>query len=301
MLIFKSLLQFKYYLDIILTSRGNIMDKVTSFFRQFNQYKNKRLSLEDRFVNKENKKMSKESRYYELINKDNMSLLDLLKAECLSPLSMPFTLENNMLSTIDRFTDESISNEEIDGWINYTLENNKMDLLSVTYSDRNKINFNLFNKTITVEKLTSKYPKIAKFFPEILKLDTRKGKCHFASMVLAKGLEDSAKVVTGSVYTTTPSFRFLHSWVEEEIDEKTYCYDYTLNTSMLKEDYYRLLHAKVFEKISWQQIEQDEKSLIKLVATNPIYSKLYLTSRDEALKVADTLPEIDTSLLQLIP
>jgi hypothetical protein len=278
------------------------MNKVTSFFRQFNQYKNKHLSLEDRFVNKENKRMSKESHFYELINKENMSFLDFLKAVCLSPLSNPFTLENNMLSTIDRFTDESISNEEIDGWINYTLENNKMDLLSITYSDRNKINFILFNKTISAEKLSSKYPKIAKFFPEIQKLDTRKGKCHFASIVLAKGLEDSAKVVTGSVYTTTPSFRFLHSWVEEEIDDKTYCYDYTFNISMLKEDYYRLLHAKVFEKISWQQIEQDEKSIIKLVATNPIiYSKLYLTSRDEALKVADTLPEIDTSNLQLIP
>ena len=68
-----------------------------------------------------------------------------------------------------------------------------------------------------------------------------------------------------------------------------YCYDFTLNIALKKDDYYRLFHTKVFEKISHQQLMDDRELFLKLLAKNSIYSKLYLSSREEALNIAKTL------------
>ena len=119
------------------------------------------------------------------------------------------------------------------------------------------------------------------------------GKCHSMAMAIAQGLEETASVVTGSFYTVTPKARFLHSWVEEEIDNETYCYDFTFNIALKKEDYYKLFHVIPYEKISAKQLKEDRYTLAKLIAKDETYAKLYLSSRDEAIEIAKTLPDID--------
>lgn len=264
----------------------------------FTRYKNPYVSMERRFVLPERTSRKREN----AINKayESPTFLNILKYINAVGLRKVKYLENNITGLLDRFTDDKISLDEIKKLEADILARNKKTLKSISYEDRDKMTITLHNgRVIEAERLSHKYPKIAEYYPGILTIDTRKGRCHYMSMAIASGLSDEAVMATGTMYTTTPRAKYLHTWVEEEDNGETYCYDFTYNLSLKKEDYYYLFHTLPYEKITAKQYDEDLYQIMKLLDADPIHTKLYMSSRTEALKKASTLPDKDYSKYHL--
>ena len=119
--------------------------------------------------------------------------------------------------------------------------------------------------------------------------DKRIRKCHELSIDLAKMLtkyfKQSCNVVTGNPRYYVNQQKYLHSWVEIEVDGKTYIIDSTMNTVLEKEAYYMLRHVnenEILSSITGENIIKDEWLYGELL--NDFDHKTYLTSRDEIIK-----------------
>lgn len=258
----------------------------------FKRYRNPFLPLRVRFLYPD----KKSNKIQNIIQdrQENNSFINLLRYINATRFSKIAYLENNIVGLLDRFTDDNISDEEVDEVKNKIIRD-FYEITDIFYSDRNTINIHLKDRSIIVNRMSFIYPKIAEYHPDILTTDTRVGKCHLMAMTIARGLSEEAVIATGSMFTVTPRAKYLHSWIEEEINNETYCHDFTANISLKKEDYYNLFHIEPYEKITAKQFKEDQPSLLKLVVKNPIYTKLYLSSRDEAINIASKLPDIDLS------
>ena len=267
--------------------------KLKNIKRIFVRYRNPYQSLERRFRTCELKGKSLEN---DIISAgENPTLINILKYIRASGFRKLNMLDNNLLGLLDRFSDVEISEQELNECIEKLRKNFPQDIIDVSCDNRDKLKIQLKDRVIDAETLTHRYPKIAEYYPSALTLESRKGKCHQMSLAISQGLGDDCNVVTGSYYTVTPRARFLHSWVEEEIDNETYCYDFTYNIALKQKDYYKLFHVIPYEKISPAQFREDRELLARLVGKSELYSKLYLSSREEALDIAKNLPKIDST------
>ena len=259
----------------------------------FIRYKNPYLKPYDRFVKPEDKSRKRE----EIVNAfyANPTFAAYLKYLNATKLTRLPYLENNISGLLDRFTDDEVSDEEIAELQASIEKRNAKKIVSITTEGRDKMTITLKDRVIEAERLSHKYPLIAQYHPDILTLKGRKGKCHIMGMTIASGLGDDVVMATGTMYTTIPTAKYLHTWVEEVDHGEEYCYDFTYNLALKKQDYYYLFHAVPYEKITAKQLDEDKYKVMKLLDHEPIYTKLYMSSRAEAMKIADTLPDKDYS------
>ena len=255
----------------------------------FVRYKNPYLSLNKRLIQPDNISAKREKAIYGVY--ENTTFTNVLKYMQARGLAKIVYLDNNLTGILDRFTDDSVSDTELNTVIAGVKKRHHKEIKDITMTGRDHIVISLKDKDIEAARLSNMYPKIAEYYPSVLTMEQRKGKCHAMSIAIASGLGDSAIIATGSMYHLTPRAKFLHSWVEETIDGVEYCHDFTYNLSIRKQDYYNLFHIKPYEKIPASQYKLDVKDVAKLVDKDLAYAKLYLSSRDEALGIAKTLPE----------
>lgn len=132
---------------------------------------------------------------------------------------------------------------------------------------------------IRVDKLTDILLSLKKD-PKI-QADDRLGHCHEMSKAISMELGDIENyVVTGYVYSYSDVSKYLHSWVELELNGESVVFDYTLNAMVNKDGYYRLQHVRELNRISNEQIREDSKKLKHL---GNIDLKEYLVFRDEIM------------------
>ena len=260
----------------------------------FTRYKNPYLSLDSRFLKPDNKSAKREEDIYAAF--DNTTMKNVLKYLRAKGLAKIVYLDNNITGIIDRFTDDSVTDDELNKVILGVKERHSKAIVDIVMQDRDTITIKLKDRDIEASRLTHTYPKVAEYYPAVLTMESRKGNCHAMSIAIASGLDDDTIIATGSMYHLTPRAKFLHSWVEETRDGVEYCHDYTYNLSIKKQDYYSLFHIKPYEKIPAKQYRQDVPYVARLIDKDITYAKMYLSSREEALKLAKTLPEVDYDL-----
>ena len=255
----------------------------------FTRYKNPYLSLHNRLIKPDDISARREKDIYTAY--ENTTLKNILRYMHAKGLSRLVYLDNNLTGIMDRFTDDNVSDTELNTVIAGVRKRHSKEIKDITMDGRDTMTISLKDRDIVATRLSYVYPKIAEYYPSVLTMESRKGKCHAMSIAIASGLGDETKISTGSMYHLTPRAKFLHSWVEETIDDTEYCHDFTYNLSLKKQDYYDLFHIKPYEKISASQYKKDVKDVAKLVDQNLAYAKLYLSSREEAISIAKTLPD----------
>lgn len=130
------------------------------------------------------------------------------------------------------------------------------------------------------------------FCRSIESVKNRQSNCHDFSMTAAElfqyDFNTPNNIVTGYPKYYVPENKYLHSWMELKIKGEDYVFDFTKNTIIDKESYYRLLHIdeqEICSVISSEEITRDKRNfggLIKLLD-----SKTYLTSRHEIIRDLD--------------
>ena len=130
------------------------------------------------------------------------------------------------------------------------------------------------------------------FCKSIESMESRQSNCHDFSLRAAElfhyDFNTPNDVVTGYAKYYVPENKYLHSWMELKIKDKDYALDFTKNTIIDKDSYYRLLHIdekEIESVVSSEDITSDKRNfggLIKLLD-----AKTYLTSRNEIIRDLD--------------
>ena len=253
-----------------------------------NNYKKTDLSLYDRFWAQE-----KESeQWLNDVIKAQKEKNEVLRQTMLHELSLDGKINidlkrNSIDKLIDMFTKSAYSDEEIDKFIDNF---NKTSIFeNGRRVDREALIFDLDGKKTVVRTLTVASPDLVNYFPELL-TDERTCKCHEGSIHMARTLNiEGRKVTTGSYYLLSPMSMVLHSVAEVNIEGNDFVVDYESNTLWEKEDFYKFYNFEPFESIPWETINKDMNDLVFLANTDKDYTKLYLTSRNEAIQIAKEL------------
>lgn len=127
---------------------------------------------------------------------------------------------------------------------------------------------------------------------EIKDLYGRQSRCHEfsirAAILLQKVLNTKSNVVTGYPHYYVPENKYLHSWIQFKAKDKDYVLDFTRNTMIDKESYYRLLHIEdrdICSVISSDDIISDRQNFSNFF--DMIDPKTYLTTRHEIVRDLD--------------
>ena len=130
------------------------------------------------------------------------------------------------------------------------------------------------------------------FCQNIESVKSRQSKCHDFSMTATEifqyDFNTPNNIVTGYAKYYVPENKYLHSWMELKIKGKDYVFDFTKNTIIDKESYYRLLHIdeqEICSVISSEEIISDKRNFGGLIKV--LDSKTYLTSRHEIVRDLD--------------
>lgn len=264
------------------------MGKIKNITKAFNRYQNKFLSLEHRFYTPE----VKNKKFLEKVKKNfdrNFFEALLHPLETIEVgLAHYDQLTNYIYSFINQFTNHSeYTDEDISNFKDYLIKRFK-EIESIEYKDRDSCTINLKNgKDFYFQTLTSSFDGILDVCPDLL-TSKRDGKCHGRSIVLTHVINNDCECVTGTVYPFTTGARYLHSWVEMKDGKGAiYCLDNNLNAVIGKDDFYFLMHPRVFERISKEQVINDFDMIMyfnqKTCPETP-YVKLYCACHDEAVE-----------------
>ena len=109
-------------------------------------------------------------------------------------------------------------------------------------------------------------------------------KCHQKSLEISNRLGIPNEVVTGYVYGISDKLKWLHSWVECDIEGNEYVIDYTMNALINREGYYMIKNAEPLSRISNKNLANDKKIINKFAEVAPITNKEYLVFRDEIMR-----------------
>lgn len=248
-------------------------------------YKKTSLSLEDRFVTHENKSIEWVEKLEQAAQMDGLfGLFRFIKVKGFSKLDVFW---GDILAFIDTFTLEETTDEEITKEIAWLKKKYRFRIKDIIIAEEgNQLIFKLTGrKDFKATKLSFLIPEIKELLHDI-ENKQRHGRCHWASIRTAFVYNDIS-VVTGETWITADKAKYLHSWIEQELDGFTICADATRNVVMRKEYYYKMFHVTPLEKISSEQIRKDYPIIAPLTSLDSNYTKLYLSSREEALEIAE--------------
>lgn len=181
---------------------------------------------------------------------------------------------------------------------NYTLDESTLDfehyremilrskyIVDIEFKDNPKqIVFQTKIGTFKVSKLSDVFPIFRKYSDIVTR--ERHSRCHNDSIAVSKFIEDDNKVATGYNYTFGEGRKFLHSWVEVQIDGRPFVIDTTRNLLMPRKGFYyiRNINGPVY-KISKRTLEREECIYNKLYNDDEWFIKLYLSNRHQAKQV----------------
>ena len=139
------------------------------------------------------------------------------------------------------------------------------------------------NNSLHVLKISDTYKDVLtdKSLKELVTKD-RVGKCHYRSysLALSPAFENSF-LVTGKISTCAPTTRYLHTWIETPTtDGEWIVLDYTKNSVMSRDEYYKQFSATPYSVITHQQLKEDYKYANMLINNQIMGMKQYLLFRD---------------------
>jgi len=254
--------------------------------RIYNKYKNRTLTLKDRFITQDKNSTQFLNEFIEYLERpkyeDLLHPIQTLRCR----MTKVDAFSNNITMFINYFTaSNSCSDDKLKNFEMKILKNHD-EIESIEYTNRDKCIIHLKNgsdiKFCTISSAIDFDDQI----PDLLTLD-RRGKCHMRSLAFATKINNKCQCVTGTIWTFISKAKWLHSWLETDINGEILCIDNNLNAILSKEDYYRLHHPEVIEKINQETIENDMDIINYFnqhTNEETPYIKLYCTSHDEAIK-----------------
>ena len=122
--------------------------------------------------------------------------------------------------------------------------------VKIRYNDR-VLKVDTDDYSLTTNKITDLIPNINSLMDGVdLNNESRIGHCHIEAFDLSKNLNMPNRLVTSYIYGTTDLSKFLHSFVEVNINGKEYVIDCTINSIMNKEAFYKIHHIEKEDIIS---------------------------------------------------
>ena len=202
--------------------------------------------------------------YESLVRKSNYSKIDRI-----------FGVDRKMLAIKDYIRYFTLRDDVKEGWKHLFEDKKYLSLACEGYVEafENPEDGKLVVKTKDGEIDVWQYSDLGKnFLPKQVIDDLtsleRYGKCHGESIGYVLGSSGDVfdcKVVTSWLYGSHPWDKYLHSWVEMVSTEskEEFCFDYTLNGMLRKEDYYKIHHVDK-DKVSIKTKEELERDYDKI-------------------------------------
>ena len=182
-------------------------------------------------------------------------------------------------NAINEFTKDIPYTEIVDS-INI-LTKCKPYITNIDFSSKN-LEIDTTDKKIKVRKFTDIFPQFSNNYD--LYSDLRLGQCHSKAVELAHVLPIKHDVVTGYYCSLTNNLKYLHSWIEININEKEpVVIDYTMNAVINKSGYYQFRHIYPLCRISNNTIKKDLALLKKELFYKDLTPKEYLVFRDRIM------------------
>jgi hypothetical protein len=152
----------------------------------------------------------------------------------------------------------------------------KKDKLHITLND---------GEEVKCQTLTSIFEKLDEELPNIKSSVKRSGDCHVGSIALSINLPYVNEVVTGKLCDVAKNCRYLHSWIELELNGKLYVMDYVHNGIYPKDSYYRLYFPEVMSRVKNTDLIYDFRESDYRGSLGPgLPLKEYLLFRDDYVK-----------------
>jgi len=257
------------------------------FLKNFSRYKKKGLSLYDRFIKPEEKDTEWGKKFFEA--KESKGIVGFFQFAKYFYSSKIDVYSTDLIYLIQNFTlDKELREIDIEKQIVKLKKKWKWRLKDIEIVDEGKqLLFKpRFQKEFRATKFTAISPEVNVVSDKLETLE-RQGHCHWLSIYMAMSYVDTT-VMTGEVWTFANKIRSLHSWVEQTTEDGIQlCVDLTNNVLMRKKAYYSLFHVKPIEEITREQIIKDMEIIAPLTDLDGCYTKLYLSSREEALAIAE--------------
>lgn len=188
--------------------------------------------------------------------------------------------------TINRWTQNDLNEAEKKELIE-KLKELKDYVIDVKFEENKKFNVSevvieTIDGTIRAIQFSKFKPNVKKYIPNI-EDKTRYGNCYIFSFYISIGIPFKNYLTTGYVYGYSDKSKFLHSWVEVNLDGEDYVIDATLNAMVNKEGYYLMENAKPINKISKQTLIDDLDNY-KIIDNENIPIEVYYVFRDEIIE-----------------
>ena len=257
------------------------------FLKNFNRYRRKNLSLHDRFIKPEEKDQAWIDKFFEV--KKGKGVKNYFQfAKLFYSTKLDF-YSCDILYLISNFTlAKEFQEIDIQKYIGLLKAKYKWRLkdIKVVEGGKQLLFKPRFGKEFRATKLTAVSPEANTISKNLENLGRQKN-CHWLSIYMAMSYVDTS-VVTGDAWAFASRCRSLHSWVEQKLQDGTeVCVDLTKNVLMRKKVYYSLFHIRPLERITREQILEDMEIIKPLTDVDSNYTKLYLSSREEALAIAE--------------
>ena len=233
-------------------------------------------NFKELFENPDNKSEQWENDFINYVKTENtQELLDFIRNTEL------YEVESEIFSAVAQFTKNTVSNDKKYKLLKSLEDESFVDKVDITDSI---IHIKTKKGVIAVRPLTS-FLTFLKNDPDI-ETDSRIGKCHEKSMAISQILGSSNEVVTGYICGLSNKQKYLHSWVEVKLaDNYPVVIDYTINAVMNRDGYYLLKHPKILNRVSNEDIKNDQKYILSFSETvQSINIKEYLVFRDEIMR-----------------
>jgi len=262
---------------------------IRNFTNIFRRYKNPYLSLERRFVTPDQKSVKFIDKYNSLVDErvQSKSKMSAVKFATFVAINNCDLLANSINNYINDFTLDSVSDSQFQEKTK-TIKKRLPQILEILIDERRHLFIETEDMSYRVRRISEYFPEFYKNNP-VITTEDRAGQCHLLApkFVMNTNLE-MLKLSTGPVYVLSPKATYLHSFVETFIDGEPVVIDPTKNLIINKEAYYFLHHIDRKPEKIFKEDLMKEAHMVRDMCVNysPIFSKLYLSSREEALEIA---------------
>ncbi len=215
------------------------------------------------------------NKYLSIINGNN----DMNKNKIPNDV-ITFIPEYNILKAIEIFTNDNISfTDKVDLFMQLKCKHQYIQNVKIFPEN---IFIQTQNMNINVIKFSKLFCSLQKMLDEI-NSNNRYHECHQSSFIICLDLPENinSTLVTGYIYSFANKCKFLHSWVEIDMEGKQFALDYTINAACNIEGYYYLRHAEVLQKITSSDVKSDHNIFRKIF--DKLTLKEYLVFRDELI------------------
>lgn len=175
----------------------------------------------------------------------------------------------------------NVSKEALDGAFHLMSEINGLEIKSNTEECVSVVHRDF---SLEARRLTSEYPEMKNFDPELESFEERRGKCHDKAFNYALAFKGDAEIVTGYIHGYSDISSYSHSWVELKDEGQELVIESASNAVMNKDGYYAIEQIEPISRISWKESYIEMMTICELGLNADLGMKDYVIFREQLLR-----------------